>query len=60
MPIWCVCAGAAAGELIAESHRKLAGIDDVFEDIGEWFNGLGNSIRRRILQVRTAAAACMP
>jgi hypothetical protein len=45
------CAGAATGELVVESHRKLAGIDNVFDEIGDWFNGLGNSIRRRILQV---------
>lgn len=40
-----------AAAMVAESHRKLAGIDDVFDDIGDWFSGVGNSIRRRILQV---------
>jgi hypothetical protein len=44
-------AAAAAAELVSESHRKLAGIDDVFEDVGNWFRGVGNGIRRKILQV---------
>jgi hypothetical protein len=42
---------AAEDELLAEAHRKLAGVDDVFEDINDWFKGVGRNIRRRILQV---------
>lgn len=60
----CVCAHALnmcrtpalllhGAAMVAESHKKLAGIDDVFDDIGDWFSGVGNSIRRRILQVWT-------
>lgn len=42
---------AAEDELLAEAHRKLARVDDVLEDINDWFKGVGRNIRRRILQV---------
>lgn len=48
MPALCCL---PAGQLISESHRKLAGIDDVFDDINDFFRGVGRNIRRRILQV---------
>jgi len=56
MPAWC-CLPAV--QLISESHRKLAGIDDVFDDINDFFRGetfadVGRNIRRQILQVRVS------
>jgi hypothetical protein len=36
---------------LSEAHRKLAGINGVFDDVKGFFEDVGRNIRRRILQV---------
>lgn len=38
-------------------HRRLSGIDDVLEDVNDFFKGVSRNIRRKVLQVSSFTTA---